>query len=316
MKIAYLVLLVSVGPIHGFFGYDRAIHASQKGDWEKAHQLLTDLVTHSPDNPQVLYDAGVAAFRLKQFAQAHAYFSRVAMHAAAPQGLKEQALFNLGNTLVEQKKLREAIDAYEKALMINPDNERTKHNLEVVKKMLEEQQQQEQDKQQEQEKNQQDDSDQHKEHQDQDNNAQNNDEPSDQDEHREQGQDHNKKQQGKQPDNTNGSPENQEGNQNKGQKNNESEGQSQEQDSQKQNQQKQQGANKDQVKQQQAGATGEEKQTDSQGQVGGQKPDKTMEAWLAQTLQESEQKDAQANKKIIRANVGNRLAGQDGQNCW
>lgn len=50
--------------------------------------------------------------------------------------------YNLGNALARQQKFDEAIAAYEKSLQQNPDNEDAKFNLELVKKLKEQQQQQ------------------------------------------------------------------------------------------------------------------------------------------------------------------------------
>ena len=63
-------------------------------------------------------------------------------------------LYNKGNALAQSSQLQEAIEAYEKSLEINPDNEDAKYNKEQVEKELEKQKQQQQQS----DKNQQDDS--------------------------------------------------------------------------------------------------------------------------------------------------------------
>lgn len=49
-------------------------------------------------------------------------------------------LYNLGNALAKSGKLPEAVEAYEKSLQIDPENEDTKHNKNLVEKELEKQQ--------------------------------------------------------------------------------------------------------------------------------------------------------------------------------
>ncbi len=57
-------------------------------------------------------------------------------------------LYNKGNAMAKSGKLAEAIEAYNKSLEQDPDNEDAKYNKEQVEKQLEKQQQSEQDKQQ------------------------------------------------------------------------------------------------------------------------------------------------------------------------
>src|SRR3990172_3006061 len=109
-----------------WFGYDRAITAAQQGDWEKAKQQLRNLLVDSPDRPDLLYDAGVASYKTKDFTQAAAYFSRVTELNTASPALKEQAHFNLGNVDVELNKLENALKDYENVLSLNPKNDRAK----------------------------------------------------------------------------------------------------------------------------------------------------------------------------------------------
>ena len=53
---------------------------------------------------------------------------------------------NLGNSLTQEQKLEEAIEAYKNALRINPNDAETRHNLTLSKKQKQEQEQQEEKK--------------------------------------------------------------------------------------------------------------------------------------------------------------------------
>ena len=53
---------------------------------------------------------------------------------------------NLGNSLTQEQKLEEAIEAYKNALRINPNDAETRHNLALSKKQKQEQEQQEEKK--------------------------------------------------------------------------------------------------------------------------------------------------------------------------
>lgn len=123
--------------------YSRAVRALQNGQPKNAQQELSSLLIDNPDRADLLYDAGVAAHQLQEYEKANAYFSDAAEKASDEQ-LKKQALFNSGNSKVALKDLQGALDAYEQALKIDPNDETVKHNRDVVKQMLEQQQQQEQ----------------------------------------------------------------------------------------------------------------------------------------------------------------------------
>lgn len=67
------------------------------------------------------------------------------------------ALHNMGNTFLKKKDLQKSLEAYKESLRANPTNEKTRYNLAVVKKMLDDQnkdQNKDQNQQQNQDKNQ------------------------------------------------------------------------------------------------------------------------------------------------------------------
>lgn len=103
------------------------------------------------------YKKGVAYYRQGDYKAAEEMFRQSTRPEVA-----SGAAYNLGNTLVQQNKLQDAIKAYEDVLKKWPEHTRAKENLELVKKMLEQQEQQKQEDNQnskdnsEQQKNQQD----------------------------------------------------------------------------------------------------------------------------------------------------------------
>lgn len=106
---------------------------------------------------------GQKAFEQQDYAKAAERFDDPSWKAAAQykagdydkvlETLKDvntaDSFYNQGNALAKSDKLAEAVEAYKKALELNPDDEDVKHNKELVEKELEKQkQQQEQQKQQ------------------------------------------------------------------------------------------------------------------------------------------------------------------------
>lgn len=99
------------------------------------------------------YHKGVALYRDGQFAEAEKQFKLVERA-----DVKTSALYNAGNSQMQQKKWRAAIKSYEAVLSEEPQNFAAQHNLEIARKMLAENDQgggeQEQEHEQEQEKEQ------------------------------------------------------------------------------------------------------------------------------------------------------------------
>ncbi len=321
--------------VYPWFEYDRAAASAQQQDWGKATQLLKQVLVDQPDRPDVLYDAGVASFRVGDVEQARAYFNAVTQAEHVDTQLKEQAHFNLGNTQVQRKKLQEAIEQYEKVLEINPGNERAKHNLEIVKQMLEQQQQkQEQQQQQDQDQNKDDEQSQDGDGQEQEQNGDGqgdqkdkNDESESKDSERNQPEE---QQQGQE--NNNGS-EKEQGDDKRKQDWRAPQHEQTEQDPEREGSQAQQGAQEPEQEEQQDKGNNHsnspepsqqkegEQQSVAQGtpeEEKGQEPELPFgpDSWLAAVLDEQEKRDAENNKKMMRYHVSKQLAGQDGQNCW
>lgn len=91
-----------------------------------------DAYLEAADLFQDPYCKGVALYSAKEFEQAEKCFKD-----AARDNTKSEPLFNLGNTYVQQKKFKDAISAYEQVLEKWPDHIKAKENLELVKKMQE-----------------------------------------------------------------------------------------------------------------------------------------------------------------------------------
>lgn len=345
----YLFIICIPNFLNGVFDYDRAVHAAQKGQWALAGDQFKALVTAYPDKPDLLYDAGIAAYNNEDYEQAEALFDSAAQLNEAPRKLKEQAYFNKANTQVKQKRLKEALSSYDQVLMLNPENQEAQHNASVVKQML---------KQQEQQKNEQKQQDKNRDQQDQKDKQQNQDQSSSDD---------------KQDADQNDQNESQEKDQQ--QQGNKQNGSTTDQDTQKKNQDKQQGDDerldqdgdqkddesdrpKDQKQQprqqqQRRRRNQPEKNTQKEKQAEQQEHDEhntplekeqsqaqqqatqennmpesekeqgsqglqaypELDPALERVLARREDRDAQLNKQVIKALVGE-TAGQHGQNSW
>jgi len=325
-KFIYIFLLLFfIGSnLYPIFDYDRAIYAGQQEKWDVAAAGLTSLVIDHSDNPSVLYDAGVASYKREEYDHARAYFEGAVANKDISVGLKEQAYFNAGNAAVQQKKLHDAVHSYEQVLVLNKDNERARHNLELVKKMLEEEKQK-QDKQDKRDK---------KDKQEEDKDKENKDKQDKQDK-QEQGQEKQEKEdkQDKQQENRDKKEKNKQGQDKKQKQEKQEQDKKQDQQGEQDKQEKNDQQNKNnqgQEKKQKQEKDGQGEQEKQPGEKDGKQAEKQevgnldanqksfdkVDAWLAKVLQQREQDDAALNKQMIKAVVEQELAGQDGQNCW
>jgi len=86
-----------------------------------------------------------AVYKQERYEESSALFDALKDNAPTENDLAK-VYHNLGNSLVKEQKLEEAIDAYKSALRINPKDKDTRHNLAITH-----QQKQQQEKEQEQE---------------------------------------------------------------------------------------------------------------------------------------------------------------------
>ena len=87
------------------------------------------------------FNLGDALYRQKQFDKAGEQFNKLAA-TGTNKAVAAGAYHNLGNSLLESKKLEESIEAYKKSLINNPKDEQTRYNLAYAQQKLKQQQQQ------------------------------------------------------------------------------------------------------------------------------------------------------------------------------
>ncbi len=120
-----------------------------KKDAAKAAEHLAALLAKSPDDPWLLYDAGVAAYAAKDFAKADETWQQLAS-VALPDGLSEQVWTQIGNVsyrLVQPQiegqpdaavaRLEQSREAFRVAIGLNKRNKTAAQNLVLVEKELE-----------------------------------------------------------------------------------------------------------------------------------------------------------------------------------
>ncbi len=93
----------------------------------------------APESYEAAYNLGKSLYKQERWDEAAGLFAPLAADssriATAP-----SAWYDLGNALVKQRKLQEALEAYKQSLRLNPGDQQAKFNLAYVQKLLENEQ--------------------------------------------------------------------------------------------------------------------------------------------------------------------------------
>jgi Ca-activated chloride channel family protein len=113
----------------------------KKKDYTAAEENYRKSLDQKKQSLEGSFNLGDALYKQKNYVDAAQKFTDIA-ESSTNSSVKGQAYHNLGNSLLEQKKLKESIDAYKKSLMNNPKDDQTRYNLAYAMEKLKQQQQQ------------------------------------------------------------------------------------------------------------------------------------------------------------------------------
>jgi Ca-activated chloride channel family protein len=144
LAIAAILLLLA----NASFAAAPGLDAYRQNKFPEAYQEFEKTLKEHPrtrSEDKIEFDAGAAAYKMKDFGKALNSFSQALLSPDA--GLQSRSHYNLGNTLYQRgdtqkkddEKLKDwtnALQHYEQSLKITPDNKEAKENLEYVKKKI------------------------------------------------------------------------------------------------------------------------------------------------------------------------------------
>ena len=113
-----------------------------------------------------------AVYKQERYEESSALFDALKDNAPTETDLAK-VYHNLGNSLVKEQKLDEAIDAYKSSLRINPKDKDTRHNLAITRKQKQQQEQENKDENKENKNEQEQDKEEEKENKEQEQNQEN-----------------------------------------------------------------------------------------------------------------------------------------------
>jgi len=115
----------------------------QQQKYKEAEESYRNAVAKKDQNVPGNFNLGDALYKQKNYKDAQSQFNKIAT-SATDKKVAADAYYNLGNSLMQSKKLDESIAAYKKALINNPKDDQTRYNLAYAQKM--QQKQKDQDK--------------------------------------------------------------------------------------------------------------------------------------------------------------------------
>jgi len=114
-----------------------------EGRFGEALQRYLRALELDPDNPILRFNAGDALYRQQQFEEAREQFGHVDAGNNLP--LAARAHYNIGNSYLQEREFDRAIEEYRNALRCDPGDPLAKRNLEIARKLKQEQSPQDQD---------------------------------------------------------------------------------------------------------------------------------------------------------------------------
>ena len=332
-KMAALVALsLLIAPTMAHASAQSAEGAYKKGDYNNAEAQYQDAAAAHPDDAPLQYDLGAAAYKSGEFDTALPAFQK-ALGSDDP-ALQQQSYYNIGNTQYRIgqktaksspqdtiKQWQQAVEAYDGALKLKPDDGDAKFNRDYVQKKLDElekqqkQNQKQDQKDQKQQQNKQNQNQQQQQNQNQQNQQQNQQQQNQQGQSQQQNQD--QQQQNQQQSGSKGGQGNQQDQQQpqNGQNQAQNGGQQQNQNGQQQQQQQSAGnqnqdQNKSQNGQQQQQTAGNQDQKQNQGPNGQQQ----QQTAGNQDQKQNQGQNGQPQNQQQNGNGGNQQQQQTAQN--
>jgi Ca-activated chloride channel family protein len=113
-----------------------------KGEHDKALDQYREAQKADSTNVVPQFNAGDALYKMGKYPEGAKEFTRAASSSA--DSVSAMSYYNLGNSAFRSNDYRAAAEAYKRALMMAPDDEDTKYNLEYALRMIQQQQQQQQ----------------------------------------------------------------------------------------------------------------------------------------------------------------------------
>ncbi len=131
---------------------EEAEQAYRQENYEQALQHYQEAQTRNPDSDTLAYNLGNTLYQLGRYQDAAGQFGKILEKDSTT--LSSQSIYNMGNSLFEmgragndQQILNQALEAFKRSIINDPDDEDSKYNYELTRRLIQQQEQQQQQKQ-------------------------------------------------------------------------------------------------------------------------------------------------------------------------
>ncbi|MBR0339895.1 MAG: tetratricopeptide repeat protein [Alistipes sp.] len=111
---------------------------------ERSIESYQEALRHDPSSFEAKYDLASALYRAERYEKAEQTLLSIVNDERRSEKERGEVSYNLGNTQFAQKKYKEALSSYRRAMRCNPNDEDAKFNYAFTKRLLQQQEQQQQ----------------------------------------------------------------------------------------------------------------------------------------------------------------------------
>lgn len=141
-------------------------NAYADSSYTTAEEIYREALAANQDAFNAAFNLADAIYKQENYSEASTLFQGLTEKAESKEE-KAMAYHNLGNSLLQEGKLEESIEAYKNSLRNNPSDKDTKHNLAYAQRMKQEQEQEQNQEEKEEEKQEEEQQEQQQEEQEQ-----------------------------------------------------------------------------------------------------------------------------------------------------
>ena len=138
------LMLLSFFLVLPAFGAEDPDELYRQGHFEEAESIYAELDMDQPKDIRFRYNRGCAAFQNSNFEGAAAAFKSV-LRRSEDNETRFKASYNLASTAFKQGDLQSALLHYKQAILIDPENEDVRYNLELTLREIDRQEKQQQE---------------------------------------------------------------------------------------------------------------------------------------------------------------------------